>query len=126
VLPAQRGAVLALDTHPRRNWPGGARHSGAPRSVLSIILLLLSLSFCVPFIFLFVGDSEKAQNDQVAGVLNAVAPDTVTNAQFAKTLGKEMHRPALVPLPGEPTHTHGMHQQKEEKAVCYSFSTLNV
>ncbi|UYV67418.1 SDR39U1 [Cordylochernes scorpioides] len=36
---------------------------------------------------------------QVAGVLNGVAPEVVTSRQFAKTLGKAMCRPALLPMP---------------------------
>lgn len=35
-----------------------------------------------------------------SGPINATAPTPVTNAAFAKTLGRAMHRPALVPAPG--------------------------
>jgi hypothetical protein len=34
-----------------------------------------------------------------AGVYNATAPNPVTNAEFAKTLGRVLTRPALVPTP---------------------------
>lgn len=39
------------------------------------------------------------ENKKVNGVLNAVAPEIITNAQFAKSFGKAMRRPALIPLP---------------------------
>ena len=39
-----------------------------------------------------------AESD-VAGPFNVVAPGTVTNRQFAKALGRAVHRPAVVPLP---------------------------
>ncbi|MBB5863816.1 TIGR01777 family oxidoreductase [Xanthomonas sp. 3058] len=34
-----------------------------------------------------------------AGAYNATAPNPVTNAEFARTLAKVLHRPALLPLP---------------------------
>jgi uncharacterized protein len=33
------------------------------------------------------------------GAFNASAPEPVTNAEFAQTLGRVLHRPAVVPLP---------------------------
>jgi uncharacterized protein (TIGR01777 family) len=39
-------------------------------------------------------------SDSVSGPLNATAPDPVTNANFARTLGRAMHRPSAVPAPG--------------------------
>ncbi|KAK7478374.1 hypothetical protein BaRGS_00030378, partial [Batillaria attramentaria] len=39
-------------------------------------------------------------NDHVSGILNAVAPEPVTNAQFAKTFASAMWRPAVIPMPG--------------------------
>jgi uncharacterized protein (TIGR01777 family) len=35
----------------------------------------------------------------VAGPVNMVGPDPVTNAEMAKALGAELHRPALLPVP---------------------------
>jgi len=35
----------------------------------------------------------------VAGPVNLTAPAPVTNGEFAKTLGRVLHRPAVVPLP---------------------------
>ena len=38
----------------------------------------------------------------VSGAVNASAPSPVTNRQFARALGRALHRPALVPTPGFP------------------------
>ena len=37
--------------------------------------------------------------ERVRGPLNLVAPTTVTNADFTKTLGRVLHRPAIFPVP---------------------------
>ena len=37
--------------------------------------------------------------EPLAGPVNAVAPNPVTNREFAKTLGRVLRRPALLPLP---------------------------
>lgn len=39
-------------------------------------------------------------NPSVAGPVNMVAPNPMTNQEFARTLGKALHRPAIFPLPG--------------------------
>jgi len=39
------------------------------------------------------------ENSQLAGAVNAVAPETVTNAQFARSLGAALRRPAVIPAP---------------------------
>jgi len=38
-------------------------------------------------------------NDQVSGVINATAPNPVTNRDFSRALGQALHRPAFVPVP---------------------------
>ncbi len=38
-------------------------------------------------------------DESLEGAVNAVAPSPITNGEFARTLGKLLHRPALVPLP---------------------------
>ncbi len=40
------------------------------------------------------------ENAAAAGPINATAPHPVTNAAFAKALGRAMHRPAILPAPG--------------------------
>lgn len=39
-------------------------------------------------------------NDKVSGVVNATAPNPVTNRVFSKGLGKALGRPAVIPVPG--------------------------
>ncbi len=40
------------------------------------------------------------QSPNVSGPVNATAPEPVTNKTLAKTIGRAMRRPALVPVPG--------------------------
>jgi uncharacterized protein (TIGR01777 family) len=40
------------------------------------------------------------ENDKVSGVVNATAPNPVTNKVFSKALGKALGRPAVIPVPG--------------------------
>ncbi len=40
-----------------------------------------------------------SRSESVRGALNAVAPGPVRNAEFARTLGRALHRPALLPVP---------------------------
>jgi uncharacterized protein len=40
------------------------------------------------------------ENDKVSGVVNATAPNPVTNKVFSRALGKALGRPAVVPVPG--------------------------
>jgi uncharacterized protein len=37
--------------------------------------------------------------EELAGAANAVAPNPVTNAEFTKTLGRVLRRPAILPVP---------------------------
>jgi uncharacterized protein (TIGR01777 family) len=39
-------------------------------------------------------------NEKVSGVVNATAPNPVTNKVFSKALGKALGRPAVIPVPG--------------------------
>ena len=39
-------------------------------------------------------------DDRWIGPFNTTAPDPVTNAAFARALGRALHRPALAPVPG--------------------------
>ena len=39
------------------------------------------------------------ENKNLSGALNAVSPNPVTMREFAKTLGKTLHRPSLFPVP---------------------------
>ena len=46
-----------------------------------------------------VGAIEHLLNDEVSGPVNLASPNPVTNAEFARTLGHVLKRPAFVPLP---------------------------
>src|SRR5688572_9048112 len=39
------------------------------------------------------------ETPQVAGAVNVTAPHPVTNAEFARALGRALHRPSLIPAP---------------------------
>ncbi|MEH6825032.1 MAG: TIGR01777 family oxidoreductase [Motiliproteus sp.] len=39
-------------------------------------------------------------HEVLTGVFNATAPEPVTNAVFTQALGRALHRPALLPMPG--------------------------
>ena len=57
-----------------------------------------------PFSWVSINDVVRAiefliDHSEVSGPVNIVAPDIVSQAQFASTLGKVLHRPALLPLP---------------------------
>ena len=38
-------------------------------------------------------------NPAVSGVINAITPNPVRNAEFVQSLGEALHRPAVIPLP---------------------------
>ena len=40
-----------------------------------------------------------AQSASLAGPFNAVAPQPVTNREFTRALAKQLHRPAIFPVP---------------------------
>jgi uncharacterized protein (TIGR01777 family) len=44
------------------------------------------------------------EDERFAGPLNAVAPAPVRNAEFAKALGRALHRPAVAPVPAAALH----------------------
>ena len=44
--------------------------------------------------------SKALEDDRYRGPINGVAPEQVTNRAFARTLGRALHRPAVLPLPG--------------------------
>jgi len=44
--------------------------------------------------------THAVENPHVKGVLNATAPDYITNSQFTKSFGGAMWRPTIFPVPG--------------------------
>lgn len=87
VLSTQSGALPRM-LLPFRLYAGGPLGSGRqylpwihPRDVAAAIFFLI-------------------QNRDTSGLYNLVAPQTVTNAEFGKTIAKVMHRPYWFPVPG--------------------------
>ena len=39
-------------------------------------------------------------NEKVSGVINSTAPNPVTNREFSQAIGRALHRPAAMPVPG--------------------------
>jgi uncharacterized protein (TIGR01777 family) len=40
-----------------------------------------------------------AENEAINGALNGTAPEPATNRDFTRTLARELHRPAVIPMP---------------------------
>ena len=86
VMSAREGA-LAKQLRPYRLGAGGPVGSGkqwlswvAPDDLVAIIYTLL-------------------YDNELSGVVNAVAPQPVVNREFARVLGRVVRRPAVLPLP---------------------------
>jgi len=56
----------------------------------------------MPWIHLedIVGIFRHAMEGSATGPLNGVSPGVVTNAEFTAELGKALHRPTILPVPG--------------------------
>jgi uncharacterized protein (TIGR01777 family) len=40
-------------------------------------------------------------NETASGAVNVTAPQSVTNAEFSRALGRALHRPAILPVPSQ-------------------------
>lgn len=87
VVLSSKGGALARMLPPFEMGLGGPLGSG--RQYMSWI----SLADLVGVIELALGD------ERLSGAVNAVAPNPVTNKQFATTLGAVLGRPAIFPVP---------------------------
>jgi uncharacterized protein (TIGR01777 family) len=88
VVLAREGGALAQMLPPFKMGVGGPVGSGKQwvswihrHDVVGILLLALD-------------------NAQVRGPINATAPNPVTNRELAKALGRALHRPSFLPVPG--------------------------
>jgi uncharacterized protein (TIGR01777 family) len=88
VVLSPRGGALAKMLPPFRLGAGGPVAGGRQY---------------VPWIHLddVVGALLRCLDDQrITGPVNVTAPNPVTNAEFSRTLGRVLHRPAVLPVPG--------------------------
>lgn len=87
IVLAREGGALAKMILPFRFFAGGPLGSG--RQFMSWIHIddeAAALLFCL-------------QNESVRGPVNLVAPAPVTMGEFARSLGRQMKRPAFLPAP---------------------------
>lgn len=87
IVLAPHGGALSKMILPFRLFAGGPMGSG--RQWMSWI----DLDDLVAMFLWFI------DNDATRGVYNATAPEPVTNREFARALGRALHRPAIVPAP---------------------------
>ena len=86
VLDAEGGALTKMLT-PFRLGLGGYLGDGSQyMSWISLDDVTRAIHFCL-------------QQDQAEGPVNLAAPEAVTNKVFSKALAKNLHRPALLPVP---------------------------
>lgn len=57
-------------------------------------------------------------HDALRGAVNVVAPEPVTNADFARTLGRVLHRPSLLPTPAFAVRLALGRQQADEMVLA--------
>jgi hypothetical protein len=87
VVLSRHGGALAKMLLPFRLGLGGPIGSG--RQYLSWIAL--------PDLVAVI--QRALADERLTGPVNAVAPEPVTNREFARALGRALHRPAVLPLP---------------------------
>ena len=86
VLTPAGGALAKM--LPIFRWGGGGR-LGNGRQWMSVI----SLDDLIGLI------GHALVHPELSGPVNAVLPEPVTNAEFTRTLGRVLHRPAMLPVP---------------------------
>jgi uncharacterized protein len=87
VILARRGGALPQMMLPFRLGAGGRIGSGRQwMSWLTLDDAVAMIRFAL-------------ENEAARGALNAVAPQAVRNAEFARALAKALHRPAIFPAP---------------------------
>lgn len=87
VVLSRKGGALAKMLTPFKMGLGGRLGSGAQW------MSWISLDDAIGAVL------HALANDAVAGPVNAVAPNPVTNASFTKTLGGVLGRPTILPMP---------------------------
>lgn len=88
IVLAANGGALAKMAFPFKMGAGGILGNG--RQYMSWITLDDEVE-AIRFVM---------NNTEINGPVNLVSPHPVTNLEFTKTLGKALHRPTIMPLPG--------------------------
>jgi uncharacterized protein (TIGR01777 family) len=88
VVLSRDGGALPPMARPFRFFVGGPIGSG--RQYLSWITIDDWVSMVV----------WAVRNPSITGAVNATAPEPVTNREFAGAIGRVLHRPSLLPVPG--------------------------
>jgi uncharacterized protein (TIGR01777 family) len=89
VVLSPRGGALARLLPPFRLGLGGPLGDGAQwMSWIALTDVVEAILFLV-----------HADGDGVRGAVNLVAPEPVRNRDFTRTMGRVLHRPALIPVP---------------------------
>lgn len=87
VVLSPRGGALAKMLLPFRMGVGGIVGNGRQYwSWIGLNDLVRALEFCL-------------QTESLRGPVNAVSPETLTNAEFTRCLAGVLHRPAIFPMP---------------------------
>ena len=87
IVLSQRGGALREMLLPFRLGMGGRIGSGRQYwSWITLHDLVRVIRFCIT-------------ETRLQGPVNAVSPESVTQADFAKALGRAMHRPSILPTP---------------------------
>ena len=88
VVLSSRGGALQKMIMPFKLGAGGNVGNGRQYwSWITLDDLVGVIEFCI-------------RNESLSGPVNAVAPEASTNAQFTKELGRVLHRPTVIPMPG--------------------------
>ncbi len=88
VVLSPKGGALAKMLPPFKLGAGGIVGPGTQYwSWIGLNDLSRILAFCIA-------------NEAVSGPVNAVSPQSSTNREFTKTLGRVLHCPTIIPLPG--------------------------
>jgi uncharacterized protein (TIGR01777 family) len=87
IILDQEGGALAKMLTPFRMGVGGRIGDGKQwMSWIALVDVIKGLKFVI-------------ENESIAGPVNFVAPNPVTNGEFTKTLGDALSRPTLFPMP---------------------------
>jgi hypothetical protein len=91
VLSSSGGALAQMLPFFRAGVGGPVAGGGQYMPWIHLDDVVAAILFCV-------------DNDAIAGAVNVVAPEPVTNRELSRALGRALHRPAVLPVPGFALH----------------------